>query len=231
MIFPTFGGERPVTSHCSKLFCHVQVPKVSIPSQGCLKKMFATKNKSATKNFRKTEQQNHPTNLNTLQNRMSSVVAIKHAPLGRPKYFKWKHADFHCRASYCGKLIMCNEAENKFSSVKTGAPNFLANWLNYYWNLLQLNLPENPHHVPRWPQFVGWRSVRPSCENLPKAPELAELESGVGSSNRKSTLLTGLNFEPAVVANLSCPSGSSEPSSFLFQKFPNQILTSLHSWI
>lgn len=43
--------------------------------------MFATKNKSATKNFRKTEQQNHPTSLNTLQNRMSSVVAIKHAPL------------------------------------------------------------------------------------------------------------------------------------------------------
>ena len=73
--------------------------------------------------------------------------------------------------------------------------------------------------------------VRPSCENLPKAPELAELERGVGSSNRKSILLTGLNFEPAVVANLSYPSGSSEPSSFLFQKFPNQILTSLHSWI
>ena len=71
--------------------------------------------------------------------------------------------------------------------------------------------------------------MRPSCENLPKAPELAELERGVGSSNRKSILLTGLNFEPAVVANLSYPSGSSEPSSFLFQKFPNQILTSLHS--
>lgn len=43
--------------------------------------------------------------------------------------------------------------------------------------------------------------VRPSCEDLPKAPELAELERGVGSSNRKSILLTGLNFEPAVVVS------------------------------
>lgn len=40
-------------------------------------------------------------------------------------YFQWKHADFHRRAGYCGKLITCNGVENHFSSVKTGVPELL----------------------------------------------------------------------------------------------------------
>ena len=124
-----------------------------------------------------------------------------------------------------------------FQAGIPGFPNSSAIWLNCHWNLLQLSLPDNPHHFPTPSSlsllvgglspvepYAGWLQrlclVRSSCANQPGR-----------SSNGKSMLLTGLNFEPAVVANLSCPSGSSEPSSFLFQKFPNQILTSLHSWI
>ncbi len=142
----------------------------------------------------------------------------------------------------CQLFITCSGAENNFSSGNTGVPELFSYLAELPLEPLTVKPPRQsppfPHTVK--PQFVGWwtftsRTVRgviatlvPCAFILCKSTWTPELPLAHLTESQCFWLVWTLN-QP-LDWNLSCPSGSSEPSSFLFQKFPNQILTSL-PWI